>query len=409
MRIFKYINTSLWICGVLLIASCSDQVIDDVLENVTSGAILRNLGETNNLDVSDPSTTYSIQLEAQDASGGSLLQEVRVNVGFNDGDDTGTGDVAMTAFTVIPASAFTDTSPTTNGLPVGTFSTTLEDLMTHVGTTLTSISTADNFIIDFEMVLTDGRVFNRGNATGDITRTGRFSFFNSQFRYNPVLGDRNRLVVNDLSIKDNNGLGTLNSGSSDTVFVTFDRTPTFVTAPTITRTSTAGATDDVIGALTQLEDEDYFFIYTAGATATDTISFTVTGGSVVAGFIMSDADLDDAYVIDNVTPTGIIGDIIVRINELGSVSDVSVTINFSETLKESESASFNISSTDFNGMGSITSLVLDDLGSSITINFFPTQGGTNIDDNPFSFDLTFVGISDLVGNSVSNTFTVDVF
>ena len=30
----------------------------------------------------------------------------------------------------------------------------------------------DNFIVDFEMVLTDGRVFNRANATADVTRTG---------------------------------------------------------------------------------------------------------------------------------------------------------------------------------------------------------------------------------------------
>ncbi|MEL7003970.1 MAG: hypothetical protein AAFN93_14705, partial [Bacteroidota bacterium] len=253
----KNINILLSMLAIFFVQSCSEElIVDDVISGVESGGVLRNLGETNDLDIEVMTSTYSIILEAQDAQGGSLLSEVRVNVGYNDNDDTGIDTMAVSLFSTIPAASFNETSPTTNNLPVATFSTTLADLMTHVGASAGDIASGDAFVIDFEMVLTDGRIFNLGNATGDVTRTGRFSYFNSQFRYTATIGDPQRLVLEDLSVADDNGLGILREDDVDTVFLTFDRSDAFAISPTITRLSTAGETDDTIGPLVQLTGDD---------------------------------------------------------------------------------------------------------------------------------------------------------
>ena len=78
----KYINKIFGSVLLLLLVACSEElIVDEVIDNVSSGAVLRNLGENNDLDIANLNSTYTILLEAQDASNGNLLSEVRVNGG----------------------------------------------------------------------------------------------------------------------------------------------------------------------------------------------------------------------------------------------------------------------------------------------------------------------------------------
>lgn len=415
----KFINILFGMLAIVLIQACSEElVVDDVLNNVTSGAVLRNLGESNNLDIQVPSSTYSIILEAQDAQQGRLLSEVRVKVGFNDVDDEGTDTVALSLFRTIPAASFNETSPTTNGLPVATFSTTLSELLTHIGSSIGDISAGDIFVIDFEMLLTDGRIFNVANATGNVTRTGVFSYFNAQFQYTPTVGDPQRLVLDDISVADDNGLGILKAGDVDTVFLQFDRSTAFLTAPTITRTSAVGATDDTIGPLVQLTGDDadtYYFLYTAGASAVDTISFSVSGGAVTAGLPMATEDLDDAYIIDNIAPAAKIGDRSVVLNDTSFIASISLELLFAEPLGQ-DTVVFTVRSNnaDFDDL-TVTTVIAAET-ESFTLTFVPTSSGALIPDGGLDFDIITdegvtegAGIIDLVGNQTSRTYSVEIF
>lgn len=189
MQKLKYV---FFLAGMVFLFSACDEekLIDEVDAAVTSGAVLRNLGETNNLDSANAASSYSIILEAQDAQNGALLSEVRVLVGYDDDDGSGSGDITQTLFQTIPASSFSVANApagVTNGLPVSTFTITLGEALAHVGISQADINGGDDISVYFEMVLTDGRVFNFDNATGDVTRTGTFSYFNAQFRYFPEI------------------------------------------------------------------------------------------------------------------------------------------------------------------------------------------------------------------------------
>ena len=388
--------------------SCSEElIVDEVIDSTTSGGALRNLGVTNSLDIANGASTYSIILEAQDATGGNLLQEVRVNVGFNDIDDAGTDTTARSLFTTIPAASFNETSPTTNGLPVATFTVTLSELVGHINSTLADISTGDDFIIDFDMVLTDGRIFNADNATGDVTRTGFFSYFNSQFRYTADVGDPQRLVLDDLSIVDANELGILKSGDTDTVTLTFDREDAFVVAPTITRVSAVGATDDVIGALTQsaTDADEYYFEYTAGAAVADTIEFTISGGETVAGFTMASKTLT-AYIIDNAAPTISLGSRSVSTDRSGNFLNVRLEFEFEQLGADEVEFTIEAVAPAFDTQTITRTVNKGD--NVIVLEFVPQIGGVALPESGLEFTVTTDGVLDLIGNEAVEVFNVSI-
>jgi len=414
----KFINILFGILAIILIQACSEElVVDDVLNNVTSGAVLRNLGESNNLDIQDPGSTYSIILEAQDAQNGALLSEVRVLAGFNE-DAKPVDSVDVSLFQTMPAAMFNETSPTTNGLPVGTFSTTLTELLNHSGIAIGDVSPGQSFVIAFEIVLTDGRIFNIQNATGNITRTGRFSYFNSQFRYQPAIGDPQRLSLDDISVADDNELGALKGGDVDTVFLTFDRSTAFLVSPTIATISTIGANDDAIGPLVQLTGDDadtYYFLYTAGASDADTVSFTVSDGSVTAGLPMFADTLKSAYIIDNVAPAAQVGNRSVVLNDTSHVSSISLELLFAEALGQ-DTVAFTVRSNnmDFDEM-TVTGIIAEG-SESFTLDFTPMSSGALIPDGALDFDIITdeaggegAGIADLLGNQTSRVYSVQIF
>lgn len=404
----KYFNKIAFFTVVILISACSEElIVNEVIDDVESGGILRNLGETNDLDILDVNSTFSILLEAQDEKDGALLSQVIVNVGFNDMDDVGTDTVELSQYSTIPASSFDiSNSTTTNNLPAASFSITLSQLLDHISSTISDVSVDDEFVIDFEMELTDGRVFNLSNATGDVTRTGFFSYFNSQFRYFAAVGDPQRLVLDDISISSD--IGILNSGAQDTVFLEFDRSDAFLVMPTITRESVIGATDDEIGTITLWDEEEdgniYFFLYTGGASAADTVSFTISGGESVDGVTMDDVTFSSAYIIDNTAPIPTLGVSSVSTDASRRILNVSVDLLY-ESLGESQ-VDFTISSNNPNFDTQVISKSVFMGDNFITLDFVPQIDGVAVDEGALDFDITVDGLEDLIGNSETNTFNV---
>ncbi|MBC6409807.1 MAG: hypothetical protein GDA51_01670 [Ekhidna sp.] len=412
--------------SILLMVSCTEElIVDEVIDSVESGGALRNLGVTNKLDIANGTSTYAITLEAQDATGGDLLKEVRVNVGFNDIDGKGTDTTALSLFNTISAASFNETTEeTTHKLPVATFTVTLNELVGHINSTFSNISSGDDFIIDFEMVLTDDRVFNLGNATTDVTRTGNFSYFNAQFRYTAKVGDPQRLVLSEISTDNANKLGILKSGDIDTVMLTFDRKDAFVVDPTITRISVAGASDDVVGPLVKYpsDDEDkddegkYYFLYTAGASEVDTIDFRISDGATVAGFEMKTDTLETAYIIDNKSPEMKVGATSVSTDGNGKFLNVRLELTLEALGKDT--VDFEISATSPPDPAFDTQKITKTISQgdqTVVLEFVPQVNGTAIDQQGLTFNIetdpeggSGAGIRDLIGNEAPQTLQVSI-
>lgn len=424
-NIYKFFR---WTLLLITMACSEDLIVDEVIDNVRSGAALRNLGETNNLDIENGASTYSIILEAQDPSGGNQLSEVIVNVGFNDVDttDMGLDDVDISQFTSIPSSSFSPSTNSINGLIETTFTVTLDQLVGHVNGSLTkssanSVSADDVFIIDFEAVLKDGRKFNVDNATGDITRTGFFSYFNSQFRYSAAIGDPQRLVLSSISIDNQNEVGILRSGKSDTVFLNFDRNDAFIDDPTVTRISSVGATDDMVGTLAKYRPdgggatETYFFVYTAGASVADTIDFAVSGASTVAGLPMKNNTLESAYFIDNVAPTAKLGARSVSTDQSGRILNVRVELLYEPLGRDTVDFQIKATGSTVFDTQTITAVPIAMNSKLLELNFVPQVSGVAIDEGILTFDIVTdpsktsgAGVIDLVGNEASETINIQI-
>ncbi|MGX1929845.1 hypothetical protein [Flagellimonas sp. 2504JD4-2] len=164
----------------VMTTSCSedDQTVDLVQSTVTRGAVLRTLSQTGTAwDVLNPDEAYSLEIEEQDHEDGALLQEVRVFVDLVDNTDDATTVTTETMLTTIAGSSFTS-GP--NGLPRGSFGTTLGEIASTLGISLGDYNCGDQFNVRLELVLTDGRSFTDVDATGNVSGG---SFFSSPYSY----------------------------------------------------------------------------------------------------------------------------------------------------------------------------------------------------------------------------------
>ena len=374
----KFINIFLSAALVLAVMSCKeDSTLTETLDSTTSGAALRSLVETNNLDLSDASSTYSHLFEIQDEEFGDLVAQVNVYVGFTDGaatSDDPANNVAPALFTSLDRSVFTvQNSQTTHDLPEGTFNTTLGDVLTFMSLDLaTQVTRGDVVNFNFEIVTTDNppRIFNSSNVGPNTGATGRFAFFNSPFDYRAAIDDPTRALLSSVTVFDDNA--TIRTGVADSVFLSFDAE--LVTLPTVVATDFQGndIADDAIGAVTQIEDGEYFFLYTAGAAAVDTVTFRVTNAETTAGVPMLAVTESDAYIIDNVAPVadGAGGSIDVDTDE---VTGISVDITFDEEV--SGEVTYTITSAQFT---TVTVTTDGDEVEEASISFVPRDAGGNL-------------------------------
>ncbi len=157
----------------------SDNVIDQVVDGTTNGAVLRTIEVlSNTLNSSDPTSFWGVTVEEQDVEDGALLASVDVTVSLRDlTPDNGT-TVADDAFVkTIDASEFS-TGP--QGLPRVSIMSTFAEAEAAMGLNSTLHAPGDLFVFSLTLNLTDGRSFGPDAAAGIITG----GFFASPYIYN---------------------------------------------------------------------------------------------------------------------------------------------------------------------------------------------------------------------------------
>ena len=171
---------------VLLVSysSCEDSnnVIDQVMDNTETGAVLRTIEVISaTLNSSIPSTAFSVEIEEQDEQDGALLESVDVYVTIRDlTPDNGTTPASEALVKSIPASEFT-TGPV--GLPRAIITATFGEAEAAMGLDATTHAPGDLFVFELRLNLTDGRTFGAADAAGIITG----GFFSSPYKYNTLL------------------------------------------------------------------------------------------------------------------------------------------------------------------------------------------------------------------------------
>ena len=170
----NYIKTILLTFIIGFVSSCEDpdNPIYTVLEDYTSGAILRTIelesGEFNSYDLN---SFFAATIEEQDEQDGALLQSVDVYAGFK-GAEALIETIQSSAFTAGPF-----------GLPRTRIQVTLQQGINALGLSSSDYTGGDAMPIRLSLNLTDGRVFSSSDAGGAL----QGSFFNSPYAYNTVI------------------------------------------------------------------------------------------------------------------------------------------------------------------------------------------------------------------------------
>lgn len=164
-----------------LFFSCTeaDNVIDQVYDDITRGAILRTINVVSNeLPIGTADAAFAVDLEIQDEENGDLVEIIEVYAGFRDNtvadggtdfskDEVAVGTIASSSFTQGPI------------LPRTSYSIGLSEMQSALSLSESNVDGGDEFTIRFELVLSDGRRFSRANNSATITG----SFFSSPFLY----------------------------------------------------------------------------------------------------------------------------------------------------------------------------------------------------------------------------------
>ncbi|WP_420400696.1 hypothetical protein [Flagellimonas sp.] len=197
----------------IFIAGCSedDKATVIVQETVSSGAILRTLSATGALDMFDTASVLDFSIQEQDAEGGDLLDRVEITASFvdNNGADN---SVANAALATIAASEFGETE----GLPSFDYSVTMAEVLSATGVALTDVLPGDQFVIDMELFLTDGRSFKNSDTTGNVSGG---SFFSSPYQYTELVDDGIAFDIEDVNA---NEVSLTNPNMDYSVTITID-------------------------------------------------------------------------------------------------------------------------------------------------------------------------------------------
>lgn len=184
----KIINKAFGIASLFVLAtltnSCGDDntVVTKVFNGTTNGAILRTVSvNSNTLNSSVPTSSWSVTVEEQDTEEGKLMESVDIFVSLKDlSPGNGTTEIGSTFVKKIPASEFSE-GPL--GLPRATISATFEEARAAMNIDDTQYAPGDLFVFELRLNLTDGRTFGLADSTGRITG----GFFKSPYAYNAAL------------------------------------------------------------------------------------------------------------------------------------------------------------------------------------------------------------------------------
>lgn len=176
----KKIYVLLILAIVFSFQSCTekDNTIDTVLDDVSSGAVLRTLSIiSGEVPLGTEGAGFAVEVEEQDNQDGALLDNVDVFVSFKDNSpENGDATTAEAQLKTVGRDAFTE-GPF--GLPRGVIEASLDEILGTLGLEQGDLFGGDAFNIRLALNLTDGRTFSVDNAGGIITG----GFFNSPFQY----------------------------------------------------------------------------------------------------------------------------------------------------------------------------------------------------------------------------------
>lgn len=160
---------------LLIVTSCSepDNLINDVLDNYTNGAVIRTITSSGEYNFYAPAASvFTATIEEHDTENGALMQNIEIYVSLNSG--------AESLFQTLQPSEFTK-GPT--GLPRTDISVSLGDAMANLGLSSSQYTGGDAVNISLKLNLTDGRSFSADQATGSMTG----SYFKSPYKYAKII------------------------------------------------------------------------------------------------------------------------------------------------------------------------------------------------------------------------------
>lgn len=224
-KIFKSLSVVL-LAVTLFSCTEGDNIVDSVLDGVTTGGALRTIRVgSSSIPLGDPTGKFQVTLEVQDPMNGADTDKIDVYVSFKD-NSTANGSNPRTEVLLksIPSTSFV---AGTRELPFADVTVTIAELQTRLGLTIAQYTGADQFVIRLAQVLKDGRVFTRANSNTTVVGG---AYFSSPYQYNanvvcPItesLAGVHTYVTNNMKA---GGAGTP-CGSSVTGSVTFGATAT---------------------------------------------------------------------------------------------------------------------------------------------------------------------------------------
>jgi hypothetical protein len=187
----KSLNKFLALTLLFVLGSCgdSDNAIDQLLDNTTSGGFLRTI-ELNgvviqtgipfnsaSLALGADNSPFNLVLEAQDNRNGADLERIDVFLQYinnNSGPVATTGEVFWKSF------QSSELNPGPIGLPRLNFATTLGEIRQGLNVGGDQYEGGDQFIVVFKYVMKDGRVFSWNNSNSNVVGG---VYIRSPFRY----------------------------------------------------------------------------------------------------------------------------------------------------------------------------------------------------------------------------------
>lgn len=162
--------------------SCSDDDSNVIADDFDNGAVIEIVGTANNSIVSNTlDGGLTTTLEYRDAENGVLLDVLNVYITFldnteNAGDST---NAIVRQEVLLRTVASTDFSIGQDGFPRHTLIVTTQDFLSITNNSLDGIASGDEYIVRFEIILTDGRIFSINNTGSNGGLTSDFNIITS--------------------------------------------------------------------------------------------------------------------------------------------------------------------------------------------------------------------------------------
>ena len=150
-----------------------DNVINDVLDNYETGAVLRIISSGGEYNYNAPDASiFSMTIEEHDEENGGLMENVEIYVSLNGGAETLERTISPSEFS---------TGPT--GLPRTDQALSLSNAVAALGLSGSDYTGGDAINIRLQLNLTDGRSISSESVTGSMTG----SYFRSPFSFTQVI------------------------------------------------------------------------------------------------------------------------------------------------------------------------------------------------------------------------------